>query len=267
MGRSRRVDKPCQGCAKVMSLKPAIAKEQMFCSRSCAYSARVTLRQTLGYCRWCHAESGRVIRNYKDSGVYCSRACYASKKGYLAAEKEALRAIARNWRPVVNPIVEAEAAALRRIARRPVVVRLTHRPCNRGCGTPAPGYMEYSRTCRPCKAESRKLARAKARKTESGRARKRIEKALRRALTRTEIAERIDPKEVFAQDGWKCYLCGIDTPVSHIGTNHPEAPTLDHVVPLARGGHHVWSNVRCACRSCNSLKSDKHYESMGYGGP
>lgn len=257
-----RVEKACAACGSVMKLRPAIAKEQVFCSRACSNVSRPSARARLGYCRWCHGESTRVVKRDKDAGLYCSPACYTKKKKHVAAERAALSAIASNWLPRPNPLVVSEMAALARISRRPVVARLTYRPCANGCGQVMHGYMEYSRTCAPCKAE---IVRAK-RKTDAHKARKRIEKGIRRARTRAAITERIDPKQLFAKDGWKCYLCGIDTPMSLMGTNHGDAPTVDHVVPLARGGHHVWSNVRCACRSCNSRKSDKHYESMGYGG-
>jgi 5-methylcytosine-specific restriction endonuclease McrA len=35
---------------------------------------------------------------------------------------------------------------------------------------------------------------------------------------------------------------------------HPLAPTLDHIVPLARGGHHTRDNTQCAHFSCNTRK-------------
>lgn len=38
---------------------------------------------------------------------------------------------------------------------------------------------------------------------------------------------------------------------------HADYPTMDHVVPLAKGGTHTWSNVRLACFSCNSYKGAK----------
>lgn len=34
-------------------------------------------------------------------------------------------------------------------------------------------------------------------------------------------------------------------------------PTIDHVIPLARGGTHSWDNVRLAHKYCNSIKSAK----------
>lgn len=42
--------------------------------------------------------------------------------------------------------------------------------------------------------------------------------------------------------GWRCWMCG------------DPADTLDHVKPLAAGGPHCLSNLRPACRSCNSSK-------------
>jgi hypothetical protein len=37
---------------------------------------------------------------------------------------------------------------------------------------------------------------------------------------------------------------------------HPDrmSVSLDHVVPLSRGGSHSWENVRCAHLSCNVAK-------------
>jgi 5-methylcytosine-specific restriction endonuclease McrA len=35
------------------------------------------------------------------------------------------------------------------------------------------------------------------------------------------------------------------------------APSLDHILPLARGGAHDHSNLQLAHRICNSRKSDK----------
>jgi 5-methylcytosine-specific restriction endonuclease McrA len=66
----------------------------------------------------------------------------------------------------------------------------------------------------------------------------------------------IKPLLVFARDGWRCQLCGCATPQSLRGSTHPHAPELDHIVPLSvRGGPgHVWTNVQCACRRCNSQK-------------
>jgi 5-methylcytosine-specific restriction endonuclease McrA len=41
---------------------------------------------------------------------------------------------------------------------------------------------------------------------------------------------------------------------------HPLAPTIDHVIPLARGGWHAPDNVQAAHFLCNSRKSDRPQE-------
>lgn len=55
--------------------------------------------------------------------------------------------------------------------------------------------------------------------------------------------------EVLKRDGAWCYLCGRNVPREYV--------TLDHVVPLVRGGSHTYDNVRIACRFCNSRKGKR----------
>jgi hypothetical protein len=84
----------------------------------------------------------------------------------------------------------------------------------------------------------------------------RIVKSRRRARERHADNDNVDPFVVFDRDGWRCQLCKIKTPRKLRGTYAPNAPELDHIIPLAAGGGHTYINTQCACRSCNSLKSD-----------
>jgi 5-methylcytosine-specific restriction endonuclease McrA len=120
------------------------------------------------------------------------------------------------------------------------------RPCP-DCGT-ALGYREIR--CSPC----REAHRVKARK---GCPSRRADKARRKALQRGRIdgAERFDPLEILARDGWRCHICGAPTPKRLRGTYHDRAPELDHIVPLALGGQHTRKNTACACRRCNIAKA------------
>lgn len=71
-------------------------------------------------------------------------------------------------------------------------------------------------------------------------------------------------RKVYERDGGVCYICGCKT--NRNDSWHDENgyhvcgstyPTIDHVVPMSKGGGHVWSNVRLACRQCNSAKGDR----------
>ena len=67
-----------------------------------------------------------------------------------------------------------------------------------------------------------------------------------KTLTYWTIAER---------DHWTCQLCGgsVDREAR---VPDPQAPTLDHIIPLAKGGAHDETNVHLAHFICNSRKSD-----------
>lgn len=59
---------------------------------------------------------------------------------------------------------------------------------------------------------------------------------------------------IFERDGWTCKICGVEAPKSLSGLWLPNSPELDHIIPLAKGGDHIKSNVQCACASCNRQK-------------
>ena len=69
--------------------------------------------------------------------------------------------------------------------------------------------------------------------------------------------ESVDPFKVFDRDGWVCQMCGVPTPRELRATWEDNAPELDHIIPLSKGGPHTYKNTQCSCRKCNQRKSDK----------
>lgn len=61
--------------------------------------------------------------------------------------------------------------------------------------------------------------------------------------------------DVAARDGHRCQLCRqpVDPNTSH---PHPKSASLDHIIPLSRGGEHTMANTQLAHLRCNMLKSD-----------
>lgn len=68
--------------------------------------------------------------------------------------------------------------------------------------------------------------------------------------------EPVNPTKVFERDGWRCQICGKQTPNSRRGTRYSNAPELDHRVPISKGGPHTYGNTQCTCRACNGSKSN-----------
>ena len=57
--------------------------------------------------------------------------------------------------------------------------------------------------------------------------------------------------QILDRDGWTCVSC-----------NRP-AHTVDHIIPRVKGGD-MWSpdNLQSMCKSCNSAKGDRFFNSM-----
>jgi 5-methylcytosine-specific restriction endonuclease McrA len=89
------------------------------------------------------------------------------------------------------------------------------------------------------------------RKTEGARLAHRLSVSKRRSLKRVNTP----PGHLLTREQWdgicrrahnRCYWCGAKC-----------KPTIDHVIPLARGGQHTASNIVASCKPCNSKKRDK----------
>ena len=77
----------------------------------------------------------------------------------------------------------------------------------------------------------------------------------RRRIEKGSTFERIDRIKVFEKDNWTCYVCGISTITSK--KYKPNRATLDHIIPLTKGGTHTYDNVRCCCNRCNIRKGNR----------
>lgn len=113
-----------------------------------------------------------------------------------------------------------------------------------------------------CSAECSKLRskrvvqeyRASERGRETYRKIKRRSDQYRKRKLRADRVDRFDDEEIFERDRWVCQLCGKR---ARRGAKapHPMAPTIDHIIPLSRGGEHSKANVQCAHLQCNARKN------------
>jgi 5-methylcytosine-specific restriction endonuclease McrA len=54
-------------------------------------------------------------------------------------------------------------------------------------------------------------------------------------------------KNILRRDAHKCQYCG----------RSDLTLTVDHVIPISRGGEDTWENLVCACVTCNNKKGDR----------
>ena len=78
-----------------------------------------------------------------------------------------------------------------------------------------------------------------------------------------EYVPGITLKKLIKRDGLRCAICGeMCDPSDHSWSEYsgPMHPSMDHKIPMAKGGGHTWNNVQVAHIICNSRKGD-NYES------
>lgn len=63
------------------------------------------------------------------------------------------------------------------------------------------------------------------------------------------LSVRLSRQNIFLRDSHTCQYC--------YQKFNEKKLTIDHVVPLSKGGRHEWTNVTTACSKCNNRKGDK----------
>jgi 5-methylcytosine-specific restriction endonuclease McrA len=182
-----------------------------------------------------NAYSYRQLRNKKTTFI-CNECNLASRQLESAPEQRArAKARARAYQADIRK---------KRIAEK----RQKGAPC-RDCGALVFDIRHRHITrCEKCRILM--VERAKSLRN----ADKKAYKARRRAKVGIEVDNKIIAYQIYDRDGWVCYYCGVATPIRLIGSNHGCEPTLDHLIPVSKGGSHTADNLRLACRDCNTLK-------------
>lgn len=60
---------------------------------------------------------------------------------------------------------------------------------------------------------------------------------------------RVSRRHIYLRDRYRCQYCGT--------TVNEKNATLDHVIPVSKGGKSNWTNLTTACKPCNYSKSNK----------
>jgi 5-methylcytosine-specific restriction endonuclease McrA len=69
-----------------------------------------------------------------------------------------------------------------------------------------------------------------------------------REYMKPKVTVRFSRSNVYLRDNGQCQYCGV-----HV---ERKDSTLDHVMPVSKGGKSTWENCTTACAPCNSNKSD-----------
>lgn len=74
-----------------------------------------------------------------------------------------------------------------------------------------------------------------------------------------EFDDSITIEALMERDSGICQICGkpVDMNDKKGGRIRRNYPTMDHIVPLSKGGTHTWNNIQLAHMKCNAGKCDR----------
>jgi len=255
---SRKVEGKCKTCGCVFLAEPH--RKQKYCSMKCIRKPQRPQKQCSGCSKWFRPKDSRY-------STYCSRECasahrkseYKPKKSTVSLRRWARRLVRKHSR-LLRPCEMCDqptrknsraakycAACVHKMRRLYIdgVTEFRSLVCM-VCLKPRDNEhlkINAGKRCKECQAELERLRDA--RNAQVRRAKK----------AGSDVYDTdIDIKTLMYLDNGECHICGSDVDMNAHPQGHNKYPSIDHVIPLALGGRHCWTNVALACRKCNSDK-------------
>lgn len=242
----------CEQCTKWYA--PKYRGKRRFCSDSCVRKSRSKTRIENLWCQ-CLCCSNIFLKNEKsDVGKYCSRVCGAAARRIEPTSCDVFYVVCGSGCGEVRTQQDKRSYSCRTCKLYRERIRAIQNSVANDNVDRSP------RPCKECSVVFAPTSYGDKRKEFCGlecstRYGRRPTRAARKAKIRGATTVSFNPITVLERDGWRCYLCGVDTPKVLRGTYEPNAPELDHIIALANGGEHSPDNTACACRQCNGFKS------------
>jgi endogenous inhibitor of DNA gyrase (YacG/DUF329 family) len=233
-------ERPCLLCGKIF--KPEIeqrTRPRKYCSEECFKKAIGLHKAKLELERKCLI-CGRMFKKDKES-KYCSRECY----------RIALSKISENINKIREQTCKTCGKAFRKRSNRdnPFCSEYCYNNCLQICKHCGKEFIGKHRTVY-CSDECQTID-WRSRNPHKGR-----EYAHRRkARLRMAFVSKVNPLEIFERDKWTCQICGKKVN-KKLKYPHPKCATIDHIIPLSKGGTHEPKNVQLAHFVCNDRKSN-----------
>lgn len=267
--RQRRRDKPrnCSRCGRDIRLTRA----HHLC-RICAVTHKTTYTLTCGQCQ-------REFTSFHKEQLHCSRKCLAeSQKRTLTCQVCGIEYVGTvNGNGVINKYCSANCNATASYWK----TTKRHSKTCEGCGKQFNGAATHRFCSYACSNRVAASTYWKQRidsecprcgKTFTGKPRQKFCSAqcngltqadTRRARKRGAFVATVYPHEIYERDKGTCQLCHEPVDIE-VKWPDEKSLSLDHVIPLARGGKHCPENVQLAHLGCNNHKRASEPESIPF---
>lgn len=216
----------CQWCSAAITPNKQ-TRIQKFCSPACRLKDQTERRKVSSgsqsgpaRCLFCSAAYERRTSMNK----WCSTSCREMARGLV----------------LIGPVIELECAI------EDCSIRFTPKMRKQRCCCERHGKLLNGKERRERGLDNPGWTEARQERREQRRAR----------MKGVYVGPKAPRLKIADRDGWCCGLCGGHIPrvVRH---GHPLYLTIDHIIPLNKGGEHSPSNVQAAHARCNYSKGDR----------
>lgn len=242
--------KTCKRCHEGFVTKHRIKK---FCCERCRCNYNKKNKGNEYTCRYCGDRyKGYVERNN------CTDECRDKEEDVKEAMKRFVEAINPHRQRSCEECGETFYA-----------VRLGKRYCSNQCGYKRKRtrkmYQHKCRECGRCYTDNRKNSAGCGEECKK-RYRNRVDEIKRRRVivSNGRVDWDISVERLSNRDKGVCYLCNTKVDMKDYSTTEEGHfiageyyPSIDHVIPISKGGTHSWDNVKLAHRICSTYKSNK----------
>ena len=217
------MDGICATCGKTFTKRKPTSK---YCCKECQYKGQIRNRPT-AVCSTC----GRTFTVERDrKGMYCSRECQ-HKSMEIVANYQTRAKLSTDYKRQYNDAVKW----MMRMGRKLQYEQACIKRCE-VCGVMFNALQANGKYCSQTCWNRHDNARRDKRIYRNG---------------KPDLS--ISLTKLYMRDGGVCQLCGKEIDFD-CDCNSDDYPSIDHIVPIAHGGVHEWSNVQLACRGCNWKK-------------
>ena len=190
--------------------------------------------------------------------VMCQEPFTRSRTGFGYSYCNSCSPHVRRWykNRTIKPELAERPCATCSMAFRPELGKASNY-CSKSCAhaqTPSKKFLVNLSNCTDCHAPIAPHRKRCARCQFISQATRQDANSARRAHIERAGDKGISWRTVGARDSWICHLCLKKVPQQPGKAKSPKGATVDHLIPLARGGLHVWENVGLAHRDCNMTR-------------
>lgn len=259
--RVERITKHCITCGTAFEVPPG---KKRSAKKYCTFECSVTIRRTLPVCECVHC--GTMFQpRFADRMQYCSTDCKVAFKFNINKHKSADRYAKKR-------LVELHCAYCNKSFTPDANEYRTY--CSKQCADKMYADKAVDKltdikatkiyVCKICNKQFNPEYGNKIRfacSPECKTSLKRLYSHNRRARLAAAFVANVPTHMIYERDDYMCKLC--NQPLNmQVPAPHPLSPSIDHIIPISKGGTHEPNNVQAAHFICNSHKGHRAFNVM-----